>query len=178
MWGKCTVKTKLPLCTCSRKIKCFWNSMITNSVPTGFPVFLAVSVWLKGSTWGQPWRAAKGRDCWQKWETEYLRWYLQFTCQLKSTGTQIPSSGFVDTKRTIKKYYSWLLQGKVGKFCEKRKKIWTCISAYCMVRCVVADMLLNVWPRKPSFVLCTHTGLGCTLLVGVLPCAASLDFSA
>lgn len=80
-------------------------------------------------------------------------------------------------KKNNKKYWFWLLQDKVGKFCEKKEEIWTCISAHCMVRGVVAGMLLNLRPRKPSFVLCTHTGLGCTLPVGLLPCVASLGFS-
>lgn len=45
------------------------------------------------------------------------------TPQLKLKHTQIPSSGFVDTKWTINKYYYWLLHDKMGKFCEKRKNL-------------------------------------------------------
>lgn len=98
------------------------------------------------------------------------------TPQLKVMHTQIPSSGFLDTKRLIKTYYYWLLHDKIGKICEKGKKIWTCISAYYMIRNVVKGMLLNLWLEKTSFVFVTHTGLGCAVPVGVLPCVASLDF--
>lgn len=82
-------------------------------------------------------------------------------------------------KKNNKKYYYWLLQDKMGKSCEKKKKIWARISACSMVKGAVVGMFLNLWPRKDSFfVFCTHTGLSCALPVGVLPCVASLDFSA
>lgn len=84
------------------------------------------------------------------------------TPQLKLT--QIPSSGFVNTKRTIKNIITGFCRTRWGNLVEKKKKIWARISACSMVKGAVVGMLLNLWPRKDSFFFFFALTLGLAVL--------------
>lgn len=99
------------------------------------------------------------------------------TLQLKFMFTQIPSSGFF-TKRAIKNIITGFYRTRWGNFRKKRKqkRIENWDIHQCLLygyRCSgrhAPDSLA----QKAFFVFCTHSGLGSTLPVGLLPFVASL----